>query len=213
MVQKLTFLSLCLLIFTGFCNAQQKAVTEYGNEVVLFNDGTWIYAHPDSVRTDEIDVNDQPFTKSKKASFLIKSKRIPVGCWVDPKKWKFKATENHEAVEFDINCLDGSLYGMMITENLDIPLKSLVNIAIQNARDAAPDLVVSKQEYRVVNGLQVLMMRMTGTIQDVRFSYYGYYLSGDGGATQFLVYASEGYLEEHIDEAEELLNGLVSIAK
>ena len=211
-MHRLILLFLCLVTLTGFCNAQQKAVTEHGEPVVLFSDGTWTYAQPDSVRMDDIAVNDQPYTKSKKASFLIKSKRIPVGCWLDPKKWKYKASESHEASEFELNHVDGSLYGMIITENLDVPLKSLANIAVQNARDAPPDLVVTQKEYRQVNGLNVLMMRMTGTIQDVRFSYYGYYFSGDGGATQFLVYSSEGYLEQHIEEAEELLNGLVSLS-
>ena len=57
------------------------------------------------------------------------------------------------------------------------------------------------------------MLRMTGTIEDIRFSYYGYYFAADGGATQFLVYSSDTFMDENIDTVEQLLNGLVVIEK
>jgi len=55
------------------------------------------------------------------------------------------------------------------------------------------------------------MMRMTGTIQDIKFSYYGYYYSTPNGATQFLVYSSDELVSQHIAEIEELLNGFVEL--
>ena len=55
------------------------------------------------------------------------------------------------------------------------------------------------------------MMRMTGTIQNIKFSYYGYYYSTSMGATQFLVYSSEDLVDKNLGEIEELLNGLVEL--
>lgn len=132
-----------------------------------------------------------------------------MGCYLDPVKWTFKRAEENEAAEYEINNMELGLYGMMITEKLDLPLEALANIALDNARDAAPDVQVIKKEYRMVNGLKVLMMRMTGTIQNIKFSYYGYYYSTSMGATQFLVYSSEDLVDKNLGEIEELLNGLV----
>lgn len=192
---------------------QQKAITDTGAEVVLYNDGTWAYVQKDTLNVEEILTNDTPFKKSKSSSFLIKSKRINVGCWMDPKKWKFNSAPDNDAAEFELTHESGNLYGIIITENLDLPLESLGNIAIQNGREAAPDLQVTAKEYRNVNGVKVLMMRMVGTIQDITFSYFGYYYSANGGAVQFLVYSSESFMEENLGEVEGLLNGLVQLEK
>ncbi len=190
-------------------SAQQTAVTQTGERVVLYSDGHWEYVNRDSLNELLIPTNPEPFVKSKKSDFLLKSKRIPIGVWLDPKAWTFEAQNAGEAAEYELDHKNGSLYALMINENLDVPLTTLGNIALDNAREAAPDVKVISKEYRKVNGLTILMMRMTGTIQDIRFSYYGYYYAGNGHATQFLVYTSEDFMEENIPVVEELLNGLV----
>ncbi len=189
--------------------AQQSAVTQTGEQVTLYDNGTWTYVNKDSINADEILTNPEKYAKSDKSSFLLKSTRLSIGCYLDPKKWSFKKGEDTDAAEYEINDIANGLYGMMITEKLDLPLESLANIALDNARDAAPDVKVTKKEYRYVNGLKVLMMRMTGTIQDIKFSYYGYYYSTSGGATQFLVYSSEEIVDQHVSDIEDLLNGFV----
>ncbi|MEO6130559.1 MAG: hypothetical protein ABIQ02_01835 [Saprospiraceae bacterium] len=210
MMKKIFFLVGCLaLSLPSF--SQLSAVTQTGDEVILYDDGTWVYAHKDSINTSEITTNPQKFAKGDSSSFLLKSTRINVGAYINPKKWTFKKAGETEAAEYEINHTDLGLYGMMITEKLDLPLESLANIALDNARDAAPDVRVMQKEYRYINGLKVLMMRMTGTIQDIKFSYYGYYYSTPKGATQFLVYSSEDIVNENIGEIEQLLNGLVEI--
>jgi hypothetical protein len=206
-------LLLFILAFSsfGFIKAQQSAVTETGEEVILYDDGTWIYKHKDTILAEDIHLNPVKFTRDSNSTFLLKSTRINIGCYLDPKQWTFKRMDESEAAEYEINSINLGLYGMMITEKLDLPLESLANIALDNAHNAAPDVKVTAKEYRIVNGLKVMMMRMTGTIQDIRFSYYGYYYSTDKGATQFLVYSSEDLVDEHITEIEQLLNGLVKI--
>ncbi|MFZ1677448.1 MAG: hypothetical protein WBP41_09250 [Saprospiraceae bacterium] len=206
-----------LVLLAGFIGitissyAQQSAVTQTGEEVTLYDNGTWTYVNKDSINADEILTNPEKYARSDKSSFLLKSTRLGIGCYLDPKKWSFKKGEETEAAEYEINDIANGLYGMMITEKLDLPLESLANIALDNARDAAPDVKIIKKEYRYVNGLKVLMMRMTGTIQDIKFSYYGYYYSTSGGATQFLVYSSEEIVDQHISDIEDLLNGFVVV--
>lgn len=186
------------------------AVTQTGEQVVLYQDGTWTYVNKDSLTTD-IHTNPKSFNKDNKASFLLKSKRVPVGCWIDTKKWQFESPAEGDVVEYELDHNNGVLYAMMLTEKLDIPLTSLGNIAIENARDAAPDLQVLEKEYRTVNGTKILMLRMIGTIQDIRFTYLGYYYTGQGSAVQFLVYGTDDSLKENLTEVETLLNGFVVV--
>jgi hypothetical protein len=191
--------------------SQQTAVTETGDVVILYDNGTWSYLQKDTISVENVKVNPVRFSKSITSLFLLKSSRVNVGCYINPEKWSFAKTKENEAAEYEINNMKLGLYGMLITEKLDLPLESLANIALDNARDAAPDVEVTEKEYRYVNNLKVLMMRMTGTIQDIRFSYYGYYYSTKNGATQYLVYSSEEIVNQNLSEIEELLNGLVEI--
>ena len=200
-----------LLLFAGFGFAQQSAVTQTGEEVTLYDDGTWVYVHKDSINRDELPTNPLHFSKNDSSTFLLKSTRLNVGCYLNPRKWTFKRTDDTEAAEFEINDMTDGLYGLMITEKLELPLESLANIALDNARDAAPDVRIIQKEYRYVNGLKILMMRMTGTIQGIKFSYYGYYYTSLSGATQFLVYSSDEIVEGHIADIEALLNGFVEV--
>lgn len=204
-------LPILFLILSMPLFSQQTAVTETGDVVILYDNGTWSYLQKDTISVEDIAVNPVRFTKSTTSLFLLKSTRVNVGCYINPEKWSFAKTKENEAAEYEINNMKLGLYGMLITEKLDLPLESLANIALDNARDAAPDVEVTEKEYRYVNGLKVLMMRMTGTIQDIRFSYYGYYYSTKNGATQYLVYSSEEIVNQNLSEIEELLNGLVEI--
>jgi hypothetical protein len=204
-----------LILFILVCSfplfSQQKAVTETGEQVVLYNDGRWTYVNKDTIREAEIPVNPRKFEKDTDASFLVKSTKMNIGFWLDPKAWSFVKSESHDAAEFEFVNEEKGLYGLSITETLELPMEALANIALDNARDAAPDVKVVSKEYRTVNGLKVLMMQMTGTIQEILFSYYGYYYTSGNGALQFLVYSSKENVDAHAVEIEKLLNGLVEV--
>lgn len=191
--------------------AQQKAVTDSGEEVILYADGTWRYLNDSARVEEEIPLNPKTFTRSPGNSFLVKSTRFNVGTWVNPKKWSFKKATGNEAAEFEYDFKDGDLYAMIITEGLEIPVETLRNIALQNAREAAPDIHIVSQEYRMVNGLKVLCMQMDGTLQGIKFSYVGYYYSNAKGTLQFLSYTSQALLPKYKADIEELLNGLVQL--
>jgi len=195
-----------------FTTAQQMGVTDTGDKVILYSDGRWVYAEKDSIREDDIPTNPKSFKKDKSADFLLKSTRTSAGFWLNPKTWTYTTPEEGAAAEYELDHKNGSLYGLVITEHLDLPLTSLGNIALQNAREAAPDVKVTAKEYRNVNGKKVLMMRMVGTIQEIRFSYFGYYYTNNGISVQYLVYSSETFMEENLSAVEELLNGLVDLS-
>ena len=205
---------LTLLLFflsASTLRAQVKAVTETGDEVILFQDGTWEYQDKENSPEKEIPTNPKDFTRPEDSSFLLKSKRLNLGFWIDPKKWSFqKGTENQDA-EYEMELKEGDLYAMIITEKMEVPLQSLKAIAVENGRSVAPDLKVVKEEYRNVNGLKVLLLQMNGTMQGIKFTYYGYYFSSTNGSVQFITYTSQNLIDSFRPECEKLLNGLVEL--
>lgn len=211
-MRKFILLLLCLIALKiGL--SQQQAVTEKGEEVILFDDGTWKYKNVTDDSNKKIPTNSKKFNKNSEASFLLKSSKFNVGFWLNPKSWTFKkATENTEA-EYELKLKNEDLYGMIITEQIQIPLKSLKNIAVENARAAAPNLSIVKEEYRIVNGIKVLHLQMNGTMQGIDFTYYGYYYSNDNGTVQFVTFTSQNLFNKYKARSEQLLNGLVETQK
>lgn len=202
----------CLLLLACGANTQIMGTTDTGDKVILYSDGRWSYAERDSLIEAEIPTNPKPFKKSKSADFLLRSTRTSTGFYLDPKAWTYTSTEDGASAEYELDHKNGSLYALIITEHLDLSLNALGNIALENARSAAPDVKVTSKEYRTVNGKKVLMMRMVGTISDIRFSYVGYYYTTKGISVQYLAYSSEAFMEENLSTVEELLNGLVDLS-
>ena len=209
-MKKITLVLISLFAF-NLTQGQLKAVTETGEEVILYDDGTWKYQNEDEVELKEIPTNSNKFEKSDESTFLLKSSKLNVGIYIDPKKWSFKkATDNPDA-EYELQLKDGDLYGMVITEKVEIPIEALKSIAIENAKSVAPDLKIVKEEYRIVNGIKVLLLQMNGTMQGIKFSYYGYYYSNTNGTIQFITYTSQNLMDSYRPQSEKLLNGLVEI--
>ena len=193
-------LAFVLCLITIHATAQIKAITDNGEEVILYDNGTWKYVSK-SDETVEIPVNSKEFRKPSTSSFQIKSSKVGIGVYINPKKWSFEKGEDSEAAEFKFQLKDSDAYGMLIAEKIEIPVENLKSIALDNAREVAPDIHISKQEYRTVNGNKVLMMQMDGTMQGMKFSYYGYYFSYEGGTIQLLTYTSQNLLEEYKPDA------------
>lgn len=208
-MKKLIFTILALSC-SGVLSAQIRAITENGEEVVLFENGQWEYTESgEVVDEEEIPMNPIKFTRPVTSTFLLKSTKFNVGTYLDSKKWSIEKGKGDDAYEYQLTLNQGDLYAMMITEQVEIPLDALKEIALENARDVAPDVYVVKEEYRTVNGLKVLVLQMNGTLSGIKFSYYGYYFSSEKGTIQFIGYTSQNLLPKYQKTIEDLLNGLV----
>jgi hypothetical protein len=200
-------------IFYGFASlAQTPAVTSNGDEVLLYDDGTWKFTKKADLSANKIiDTNKINFSKSKNASFLLKSKITSIGINLDPQKWSFKKSAINESAEYSLQLKGKDAYGMLIAERIEVPLETLKNLALENAQSIAPDMKIVFEEYRIVNGIKIYCMQMDGTAQGIKFSYYGYYFSSAKGSAQFVTYTAQNLLSEYKQEMEELLNGFVVV--
>lgn len=197
---------LALLCLVLHVHAQKKAITDTGEEIILYKNGTWKYLNDGDAPAETVSMSSKTYKKGNDNSFLLKSNVVNMGFWIDPDVWSFK---KGNGTEYDLNSKEGSIWGMIITEKIEIPLETLKPIVLQNGRKVAPDMKIVKEEYRKVNGKKVLCLQMEGTIKDVRFVYYSYYYANKNGTTQFVTYTSDALFKSSMDKMENLLNGLV----
>lgn len=206
------FRIMCMAIFifmTTFAHAGQKAITDTGEEVILNDDGTWTFVNNENAINTKIITNTMEFRRPESSNFLLKSTNNNSAFWIDTNKWIFKKATTNDSAEYEFRLKDYDLYGMAITEAVYIPVESLVDIALTNAKSAAPDFSIVKKEYRHVNGHKVIFMEMKGTLQGMDITYYGYYYSDKSGSTQFVTYTGTNLIGKYLPEITSMLNGLV----
>lgn len=204
---------LLIIIVSSFTvQSQISAITEMGDEVILYTDGSWNYIDKTISDAQDIKTNSYNFTKDRKSTFLLKSKVFNIGVYLNPKDWTIeKGGELNSETEYELNYKHGDVYSIIITEEIEIPLESLGEIALQNAKSVAEDIHIVKQEFRNINGKRVLFMQMNGTVYGIAISYYSYYFSNENGTIQLITYTTQKLLDKYMNDCEKLLNGLVEL--
>lgn len=191
------FLGLSLVFWAPA--AEQKeiiATTESGKKVVLLPDGTWKYKDPVPAAGAH--------TRSDKATEKLEINRGQCIFYYDPSRWKMKSGEPAKNMFTHVS---GDGYGMVIAERIQTSLTSLRDVALTNAKQVAPDAKIIMEAPRQVNGRELLCMQIAGTIQGIKFLYYGYYYSGKEGTIQIITYTGENLFDEYRKDFEEFLNG------
>jgi hypothetical protein len=182
-----------------------NAVSEDGKPVILKPDGTWTFDGTSTVKTNS---GGKGFGRPAASTKVVKSKKGFYEIWYDPAKWTPTSPINPEA-ELEFRHSSGDAYGMAIAERVTMPISTLMEHAIKNAKHAAPDLRVVKEGERTVNGAEVNWMKMNGTIEGIRFTYYGYYWTGGSGSLQVVMYTGQNLFKEFKKDFDSFLNGLV----
>ena len=204
-------LSLCLCFVTLAISAQTRAVTSTGEEVLLYSNGNWEYLEVDGGLSTLIPFSSATYRKDINSNFLVKSKIFDVGIYINSREWSFTKSEIDEDTEYEFQLKGEDLYAMAITERVGIPLDMMGDIALENAREVAPNIRVIKEEYRIVNGLKVLFLQMSGSMSGFDVTYLGYYYSNENGTVQLVTFTATTLLEEYMPECEKFLNGLVEL--
>lgn len=209
---KKTILFVLLFSVVSYCNAQTKAVTENGDEVLLYSDGTWKYVSDTKKETKILDTVEM--AKPASSSFLLKSKKIKCGIWINSSKWKFNKEDDADGVqEYSFTLFGEDAYAMFIPERIEIPLETWETVAVENAKKVATDVEIIKEQIRIVNKVPLLCIQMNCTIHGIKFTYYGYYYSSEKGSAQFITYTSQSLFSQYKPQLENLLNGLVILSE
>lgn len=178
-----------------------EATTDLGTRVILYPDGTWDYV---VIVQPEPDTYTKPITSTR----VFKSKKGFYEIWFDPMKWKTEGLQHSDA-EFNIAHVSGDAYAIAIAERITMSLEALRESALENARKAAPDAQIVAERDITVNGIPVKNLQIEGTIENIPFTYFGYYWAGKAGTLQVIAFTGQNLFDEFMPEFRELLNGLI----
>lgn len=192
-----------------FFAQSQKAITESGKDVVLFDDGTWRFTNESDAKTLEtIPTNTADFRKNDDATFVIGSSKINVGVYYNSKIWTVKPSRFPNMEYFFTD--NKNSYAFLSVEKTKIPnLKTVKELIITTIQNTVDYFRLKESEYRTVNGKQVLYMRYIANIKGMDFEYLGYYFINDNGFAMLVGYASQDDFEEKIPDLQKFLNGFV----
>jgi hypothetical protein len=179
-----------------------KAVTQDGRFVVLQPNGTWRYM-------EEAKANSPTIARPLGATVLLAGRQVPYGVWLDLARWRVVDPKQNQAAEYEFTHLGGQAGAIVIPDANRINPDSWKEIVITNARGAAPDARITKEERKTVNGVPVLVLQWEGTGSLGPFIHYGYYYSGSRGAVQIVTYTFAATFEQYRADLTAFLDGFV----
>lgn len=182
--------------------ADIEATTADGRKVMLRDDGTWSFTAPTSATPG-------PASKPAGATEVLQSKKGFMELWYDPAKWTQRTRFNNESAEFALEHTSGDAYAMAIVERIGMPMSTLRNVALDNAKATAEDARITLDEERTINGVNVTALQIDGTFSGIPFRYYGYYWTGNAGTLQVVTFTSQNLFSEVAEDFTALLNGVV----
>ena len=201
-----------------FISSQTKALTEDGKEVVLFDNKTWRFVNETDEKTlDDIETNETLFVKPNDASFLLRSKKIDAGIYINPKKWKIIKMNVIPTAEYsfqNLTNLNIPTLGFVMSENAPIQtLKNLRDIILTSVQSKSDYFKLNKSEYRTVNGLKILFMDYSANAKGMDFHYLGNYYLTEDGYFNIVSFTYEKDFEKNKAEMLNFINSLVKTEK
>lgn len=207
-------------------HAQVKAVTEYGDTIYVYDNGTWTYeleydapdlpSATDNVTNadapiDTVDVNyTYPSSSSKSANNRAGMYRLHY----NPEHWKrVPPASFNEDAEFVLQHRQNDAFALVIWEETPIDPEVLYRIALENMATVGEvdDVTVKKVEHLKVNGSPVIRATYTAKIQTIPVTFVAQYYSDDRGCMQFLVWTSDTIWKSRTEQLNNLAAGLAVI--
>jgi Tir chaperone protein (CesT) family len=148
---------------------------------------------------------DGTFNAPKGATQEIDILNGKAGMSINPNLWK--ETRSTETGRRSFQHLRGDGYAVIIAERIEIPLDRMKEIALSNAREADPEVRITEEQHRRVNGTEVLLLRLEGKVNGIAFTYFGYYYGGPAGTVQVITYTGQNLFQEYRRDFEDFLNG------
>jgi hypothetical protein len=189
--------------------ADLTATTADGRKVILRSDGSWKFT--EAAKPAAAPANVPSFTRPATATARVELITGKAALAYDPKKWRKDESDENNVTALVHSTGDG--YAKIIAERIEMPLDAMRKVAISNARDAAPDMEVVRDEMRRVNGVDVLCLEMRGQVEGIPIVYFGYYYTGKEGSIQLLTYTGQNLIDEYQKDFEELLAGFEKTAR
>jgi hypothetical protein len=218
---KKAYLLLLGLTSSVLLNAQIKAVTETGDTIYVYNNGTWSYELEEindefneldflKLKLD-IDTLEKKIVAPSNAQTEVKIESNGILIKYDSKKWKRvpPANLNNEA-DLAFESKTESIWCIVIAEETFIPSDNLFRIAKRTMeQNLKAQVEILKTEYVNVNGINVLRGAVKADVAGIVFVFDSYYYSSPLGSVQFTTWTSENLWRKNQTEIAELLSGFI----
>lgn len=181
---------------TQAVNEVHRLNTGNGRTAVLFDDGTWAY------------LSDLDTSGSSSSGMITASdSRNIVSVTYDNDTWtRFpdpRTLSPDASLAFSHR--EGDAYALVIAERTPIPVKSLSNMVLENARAVASDARIISSEPGTVNGEQGLFVDVEATVNSIPIRYHNLVWSGDEGSVQVITFSSQNLFEEYRPDFDRFL--------
>ena len=187
--------------------ADEKATTDGGDRVILYENGTWEYINNDVSISTSGEGNKPVDSDAYYASAIL-----PMGIYLNSNKWRQTTEIGNPDAEFEFEHVNTMVYGMVIAEKLYFPIGGLKRIVLENAQSESPDAKIIFEGEKKVNGVDVLALIIDVPMPayEVNFKFYYYLYSKRGvGSLQVMCYTLDEAFEELKGDMEDYLNGFV----
>jgi hypothetical protein len=207
-------IGIALMLALGFSAwAQEIAITERGDSVMLNANGTWDYlSNLSSEAEAERIIKENPREYKKPSSSKAESKGLgdAYRVYYNNEIWRrVSPSELNEEADLAWSMKKGDAYGMVIFEEIEINMEDLSQIAFDNALELSDGLEMVNREYRNVNGEDLVFMEMAGKMGGINVTYYSYYFSNENGSIQFHTFTGTQVLDKYRETFDSLLSGLI----
>ncbi|OAV45200.1 hypothetical protein [Lewinella sp. 4G2] len=218
----LLLLAIALLLPIISVSAQTLAVTEYGDTIFVYDNGTWSYDMLDEMPeqetvfdylNQELDIVEieAPFTTPAKAQKVLTAPNDMFDVKYDASVWKRvpPATLNEDAT-FAIQGKERDIWCVVIAEETEISKDKLLLIA-KNTLDesSGKKSEILSVEARNVNGTDLLRGVLKADLNGLVIVFDSYYYSNDAGSVQFVTWTTETVWKRNQEMIHDLLNGFV----
>lgn len=216
------FLVLFLVNWSLTIDAQILAVTERGDTIYVFKDGTWSYTEEDYTMNMqntlnyldaelEIDTIQTKFVVGEESDKELQSKIEAYKIRYNSEEWnQVPAGKINPEAEFALVTKDQQIYCMVLIEEITIGTENILKIAMNNAKErAGAEVELLKTESRNVNGVDMLYARYNVDINGMKLIFNSYFHSDEDGTVQFTTWTGPKIYAKSKARIDDLLNGLI----
>ncbi len=203
---------------------QVRAITEAGDTIYVYNDGTWSFTLENkegdldaqleylSMELD-IDTLDQIFEADKTLTKEVASKFGFFKIKYDDKYWKrIPPGELNAVAELAFKAQERDIFCMVISEEIGVGAIPALKTAVNSLREKLNgEVKILKVEDRTVNGVKVVRGVFELKLSGITMIFDTYYYSSDKGTVQFTIWTAANLWEKYEADIDRFHNGFIII--
>jgi|GEM_PF-2234788 len=185
--------------------AEERVKTKDGKEVILRDDGTWIYAKDQKKPDDNKKV--VAYVKDKKAELAYTGKNKTFKLSLVPDTWVKSTRQINPVAEVSFGTKEDEVFAMIVAEQVEVPIEGLRDFFVNNLKKLDENAKVLLEEKRLVNGQEYICVTIDATIQKLALTYHVYLYTGKEGSFQVLTWTTTNFFKKAKPKMEQFLNG------